>query len=50
MEFPAVDGGLEGRPGAGTGNTVVIKPAETTPLTVLVFAEICERPTCPRVW
>src|SRR6202167_3714912 len=29
-------------PALATGNTVVLKPAEFTPLTALVFAEICE--------
>jgi aldehyde dehydrogenase (NAD+) len=28
-------------PALATGNTVVIKPAETTPLTALLFAEVC---------
>jgi aldehyde dehydrogenase (NAD+) len=28
-------------PALATGNTVVLKPAETTPLTALTFAEIC---------
>ncbi len=28
-------------PTLATGNTVVLKPAETTPLTALVFAEVC---------
>ncbi len=28
-------------PALATGNTVVLKPAETTPLTALIFAEIC---------
>jgi aldehyde dehydrogenase (NAD+) len=28
-------------PALATGNTVVLKPAETTPLTALVFAEVC---------
>ena len=29
-------------PALATGNTVVLKPAETTPLTALLFAELCE--------
>ena len=41
VEFPAADAGLEDRAGAGRGNTVVLKPAEFTPLTALAFAEIC---------
>jgi len=28
-------------PALATGNTVVLKPAEFTPLTALAFAEIC---------
>src|SRR4029450_6078776 len=30
-------------PALATGNTVVLKPAETTPLTALLFAEICQQ-------
>jgi aldehyde dehydrogenase (NAD+) len=30
-----------------TGNTVVLKPAETTPLTALLFADICEQAELP---
>ncbi|MGA1591081.1 MAG: aldehyde dehydrogenase family protein, partial [Candidatus Nanopelagicaceae bacterium] len=30
-----------------TGNTVVLKPAETTPLTALLFAEICQQAELP---
>ena len=33
MELPHADAGLEGGAGARHGNTVVLKPAETTPLT-----------------
>ena len=29
-------------PALATGNTVVLKPAEFTPLTALAFAEICQ--------
>ena len=29
-------------PALATGNTVVLKPAETTPLTALLFAEVCQ--------
>ena len=28
-------------PALATGNTVVLKPAETTPLTAMFFAELC---------
>ncbi len=34
-------------PALATGNCVVLKPAETTPLTALVFAEICEQVGLP---
>jgi aldehyde dehydrogenase (NAD+) len=34
-------------PALATGNTVVLKPAETTPLTALTFAEICEQVGLP---
>ena len=34
-------------PALATGNTVVLKPAETTPLTALLFAEICEQAELP---
>ncbi|MFF9202599.1 aldehyde dehydrogenase family protein [Streptomyces sp. NPDC014986] len=35
-------------PALATGNTVVLKPAETTPLTALFFADICRRAGLPR--
>ncbi|PRY00613.1 aldehyde dehydrogenase family protein [Allonocardiopsis opalescens] len=34
-------------PALATGNTVVLKPAETTPLSALVFAEICQEAELP---
>ena len=34
-------------PALATGNTVVLKPAEFTPLTALAFAEICEEAELP---
>jgi aldehyde dehydrogenase (NAD+) len=34
-------------PALATGNTVVLKPAETTPLTALTFASICEQVGLP---
>jgi aldehyde dehydrogenase (NAD+) len=34
-------------PALAAGNTVVLKPAETTPLTALAFAEICEQAGLP---
>jgi aldehyde dehydrogenase (NAD+) len=35
-------------PALATGNTVVLKPAEFTPLTALAFAEICQEIDLPR--
>ena len=34
-------------PALAAGNTVVLKPAETTPLTALFFAEICQQADLP---
>src|SRR5579863_4146033 len=34
-------------PALACGNTVVLKPAETTPLTALTFAEICQQADLP---
>jgi aldehyde dehydrogenase (NAD+) len=34
-------------PSLACGNTVVLKPAETTPLTALLFAEICQQADLP---
>jgi len=34
-------------PALATGNTVVLKPAETTPLTALLFADICRQVDLP---
>src|SRR5690349_24093798 len=34
-------------PALATGNTVVLKPAETTPLTALLFAEVCRQAELP---
>ena len=34
-------------PALAAGNTVVLKPAETTPLTALIFAEICQQAGLP---
>jgi acyl-CoA reductase-like NAD-dependent aldehyde dehydrogenase len=34
-------------PALAAGNTVVLKPAETTPLTALMFADICEQAGLP---
>jgi aldehyde dehydrogenase (NAD+) len=35
-------------PALATGNTVVLKPAETTPLTALLFAQVCEQAGLPK--
>lgn len=35
-------------PALAAGNTVVLKPAETTPLTALLFAEICQDAGLPK--
>ena len=37
-------------PALATGNTVVLKPAEQTPLTALRLGELLPRPGCPRAW
>ena len=34
-------------PALASGNTVVLKPAETTPLTALLFAEVCQQADLP---
>src|SRR5207302_132058 len=34
-------------PALATGNTVVLKPAETTPLTAMLFADICRQAELP---
>jgi aldehyde dehydrogenase (NAD+) len=34
-------------PALATGNPVVLKPAETTPLTALLFAEVCQQAELP---
>ncbi|GAA4663140.1 aldehyde dehydrogenase family protein [Streptomyces chumphonensis] len=35
-------------PALATGNTVVLKPAETTPLSALFFADVCRRAGLPK--
>ena len=37
-------------PALATGNTVVLKPAETTPLTALLLAEVIRKPSCRPAW
>ena len=34
-------------PALATGNTVVLKPAETTPLTAMLFAQVCQQAGLP---
>jgi len=45
--FPLLIGMWKIAPALACGNTVVLKPAETTPLTALVFAEICQQAELP---
>ena len=40
LEFPHADAGLETAPALATGNTVVMKPAEQTPLSALRIGEL----------
>lgn len=48
MEFPFIDGGMEDCfPALAAGNTVVLKPAETTPLTAMLLAEIIHESGLP---
>ncbi|HZO94671.1 MAG TPA: aldehyde dehydrogenase family protein [Candidatus Baltobacteraceae bacterium] len=45
--FPLLMAAWKLAPALACGNTVVLKPAETTPLTALVLAEICEEAGLP---
>jgi aldehyde dehydrogenase (NAD+) len=45
--FPLLMLGWKIAPALAAGNAVVLKPAETTPLTALAFAEICEQVELP---
>src|SRR5262249_17706743 len=45
--FPVLMVAWEIAPALAAGNTGVLKPAETTPLTALVFAEICQQAELP---
>jgi aldehyde dehydrogenase (NAD+) len=47
LELPSVDAGVEDCPALAAGNTVVLKPAETTPLTALLFADIVQQADLP---
>jgi aldehyde dehydrogenase (NAD+) len=45
--FPLLMAAWKLAPALAAGNTCVLKPAETTPLTALVLAEICEQADLP---
>jgi aldehyde dehydrogenase (NAD+) len=45
--FPLLMAAWKVAPALATGNTVVLKPAEFTPLTALVFAELCQEAGLP---
>jgi aldehyde dehydrogenase (NAD+) len=45
--FPLLMAAWKVAPALATGNTVVLKPAETTPLTALRLAEICQEADLP---
>jgi aldehyde dehydrogenase (NAD+) len=45
--FPLLMAAWKIAPALATGNTVVLKPAEFTPLTALVFAELCQEAGLP---
>jgi aldehyde dehydrogenase (NAD+) len=45
--FPLLMAAWKIAPALACGNTVVLKPAETTPLTALVLAEICQQAELP---
>src|SRR4051812_11099627 len=45
--FPLLMAAWKLAPALACGNTVVLKPAETTPLTALVLAEICQQADLP---
>src|SRR5438128_2945358 len=45
--FPLLMAAWKLAPALACGNTVVLKPAETTPLTALLLAEICEEAGVP---
>ena len=45
--FPLLMAAWKIAPALATGNTAVLKPAETTPLTALLLAEICQQAELP---
>src|SRR5437899_2883520 len=46
-DFPLLMLAWKIAPALAAGNTVVLKPAETTPLTALLFAELCQQADLP---
>ena len=46
--FPLLMAAWKLAPALASGNTAVLKPAETTPLTALLLAEICQEAELPR--
>jgi aldehyde dehydrogenase (NAD+) len=48
--FPLLMAAWKLAPALACGNTCVLKPAETTPLTALLLAKIIEEATCPLAW
>ena len=45
--FPLLMAAWKIAPALAAGNTVVLKPAETTPLTALLFAQVCQQAGVP---
>ena len=45
--FPFLMAAWKIAPALACGNTVVLKPAETTPLTALLFADVCRQAQVP---
>ncbi len=45
--FPLLMSAWKIAPALACGNTVVLKPAETTPLTALLFAQVCQQAELP---
>jgi aldehyde dehydrogenase (NAD+) len=50
VELPAADGGLEAGAGARVRQRLRAQAGETTPLTALLLARSCRRPSCRRAW
>ena len=49
VELPDDDGDLEVRPAVAAGNTVVLKPSDTTPVTTVMLAELAAKHSPPGV-